>query len=211
MNKSHQYLFTILFLVGAVFARASEVVTDEPINQGLVIAIQPFSGFNKDLIKLVQKNLETEFGASVKILKVRPLPKQAFYKPRSRYRAGLLLDYLDASLTGPSSMKIIGLTDKDISTTKGDVYDWGIFGYGSIGGSPCVVSTFRLRARGADEKLFRLRLVRVATHEVGHTLGLRHCPSEKCNMADAKGSILSVDRGTGELCQTCKKLIRKSN
>ena len=51
--------------------------------------------------------------------------------------------------------------------------------------------------------------MRVATHEIGHTLGLEHCPDPKCNMVDAKGSILSVDRGSGQLCKECAEEIGK--
>ncbi|MCP5536260.1 MAG: matrixin family metalloprotease [Akkermansiaceae bacterium] len=72
-----------------------------------------------------------------------------------------------------------------------------------------LTSTFRLRARGADEKLFLQRLVRVATHEIGHTLGLGHCPDDQCNMVDARGSILSVDQGSGKLCKTCQKRMQQ--
>ena len=134
------------------------------------------------------------------------LPKEAYYKPRARYRADKLLDDLGASVDDKWA-KVIGLTHKDISTTNGEHYDWGVLGLGSLGGKPCVVSTFRLRARGANEKLFRQRLVRVATHEIGHTLGLQHCPDKKCNMVDARGSILSVDQGSGTLCAQCRKII----
>ena len=47
----------------------------------------------------------------------------------------------------------------------------------------------------------------VAVHELGHTLGMPHCASEGCVMADAKGSaIKSADRSTGEYCEPCRKL-----
>ncbi len=187
----------------------AHLFAEAPAKKQITIAIQPFAGFNVELTQLVAKNLSKEFGAAVKILPDKPLPKAAFYQPRSRYRADLLLDHL-AGQIDPQHTKILGLTRKDISTTKGDVYDWGIFGLGSLGGEPCVVSSFRLRARGADEKLFRQRLVRVATHEIGHTLGLPHCPDPQCNMVDAKGSILSVDQGTGTLCKKCQKEVLKN-
>jgi len=174
-----------------------------------IIAVQPYKGFSKELTKLVAKGLEADYEMTVVILPVTALPKEAYYKPRSRYRADILLDYLGADVNVPFT-KIIGLTHKDISTTNGEHYDWGIFGLGSMGGKPCVVSTFRLRARGANDKLFRQRLARVATHEIGHTLGLPHCPNKNCNMVDAEGSILSVDKGTGKLCAPCKKRINGS-
>ncbi len=206
MNKQSASIPLILFcLLSLIIPSLAAKVPEE---DKMTIAIQPYTGFKAELTKLVAKNLAEEFDAIIKILPVKPLPKEAYYKPRSRYRADILLDHL-AEQIDPKHTKIIGLTHKDISTTNGDIHDWGIFGLGSLGGEPCVVSTFRLRARGANEKLFRQRLVRVATHEIGHTLDLPHCRDENCNMVDAKGSILSVDQGSGKLCKKCTKLVKK--
>ncbi len=64
------------------------------------IAIQPYTGFNAALTKLVSRNLAEEFDAKVTILPALALPKTAFYKPRSRYRAGKLLDHLAKKADG---------------------------------------------------------------------------------------------------------------
>ena len=71
-------------------------------------------------------------------------------------------------------VKIVGLTSKDISFTKGEVYDWGIFGLGSLDGKACVISTFRLGAGKADNALKMQRLIKFINHEVGHTFGLEN-------------------------------------
>ncbi|MEI6178360.1 MAG: matrixin family metalloprotease, partial [Verrucomicrobiota bacterium] len=49
----------------------------------------------------------------------------------------------------------------------------------------------------------RERLRKVAEHEVGHVMGLDHCPQAGCVMADAEGSISTVDGETGEFCKDC--------
>jgi len=67
-----------------------------------------------------------------------------------------------------------------------------------------VVSTFRLSARGADEKKLRDRLRKVAIHEVGHVTGLPHCEASACVMRDAEASIETVDKETGVFCEPCK-------
>ena len=44
-------------------------------------------------------------------------------------------------------------------------------------------------AGGASEALVRERLWKVAIHELGHTLGLPHCPNNGCLMQDAHGTV----------------------
>ena len=47
-------------------------------------------------------------------------------------------------------------------------------------------------------------------HEVGHTLGLPHCPLDRCIMADAKGNALhSAEVSINEFCPRCYEAIRK--
>ena len=168
-----------------------------------VIAIQPMGPMTAERLATVKKVLETTYGVEVEILETKPLPKEAWYEPRSRYRAEKLLTFLDAK-TPEKYRIVIGLTAKDISTTKEEHEDWGIFGLGELDGRVCVVSTFRLGARGADEAKLRVRLRNVAVHEVGHVMALEHCPIKGCVMQDAESSIETVDRETGEFCDDCK-------
>jgi archaemetzincin len=132
------------------------------------------------------------------------MPKSAFYAPRSRYRADKLLVWLSKST--PTDI-VLGVTEQDISTTLGKHEDWGIFGLGYCPGKASVISSFRLKKKGkvgVEE-----RLCRVAIHEVGHNFGLPHCPNA-CIMADAQGSIKSVD-SEANFCKQCRDKIDHSN
>ena len=151
---------------------------------------------------MVKSGLEETFGLKVVVLTERPLAKDAWYAPRGRYRAEKLLDQLNDGVSIKYQI-VVGVTGKDISTTKGDHEDWGIFGLGEVGGRACVLSTFRLAARGADESRLRDRLRKIAIHEVGHVMGLDHCPRDGCVMHDAESSIATVDGESGKFCESC--------
>src|SRR5262249_45479271 len=92
-------------------------------------------------------------------------------------------------------------------TTKGKVTDWGVFGLGEIGRRNCVISMFRLKRGAKNAEHLAYRVATTAVHEVGHTLGLPHCPTPGCVMHDAEGSIKNTDEGTGRLCQSCRLAI----
>lgn len=167
----------------------------------LRIAIQPIGVVSKQLQNAVRSRLEKAYFAEVRILPSMKLPKSAFYPPRSRYRADWLLPILAKN---QKFDKVIGLTSVDISTSKPPKGDWGIFGLGTIAGRSCVISDYRLHKKGPITTTERL--CRVAIHEIGHTLGLDHCPTPKCTMSDAKGAMKTVDEETG-FCGLCRRRV----
>lgn len=187
----------LLPLIAALILPA---VADE--KKAAFIVVQPLGPVEAERLAVVRQGLEEAFGVTVEVRESRPLPKSAWYAPRGRYRAEKLLDHLAEQAAG--NPVVIGITGKDISTTKGEHVDWGIFGLGEVDGQVCVVSTFRLGARGAGEKMLRERLRKVAIHEVGHVTGLPHCPEDGCVMQDAEGSIDTVDGESGRFCDPCK-------
>lgn len=146
--------------------------------------------------------IEASYKVEVVVLPTRPLPDTAYYKPRRRYRAEKLLDTFEGTMPSGED-KIVVLTEVDISTTKGEYADWGLFGLGNMPGQACVVSTWRLRSK-ASQRRFRERLGKVVVHELGHTLGLAHCPTQGCLMEDAKGRVSTVDGETG-FCESCRE------
>jgi len=158
------------------------------------VALQPFGTIENQLLQQVVNAVKKSFcKIDVDIRPAIPLPKSAYYKPRNRYRAEKLLDYLEsyyALQKKKKYVKIIGLTSKDISTTKEQYYDWGIFGLAYLDAGPCVVSTFRLRRKAKS---------------VGHTFGASHCPVKGCVMEDARGTIKTVDAGGVEFCSRCRE------
>lgn len=196
--------FRSLVLLLFAFAMPTSIAAEK----AAFIAIQPLGKVAPERLEVARQGLARSFGVTVEVLETRPLPKTAWYPPRSRYRADRLLDHLK-DIVDAKHPVVIGITEKDISATKDEHVDWGIFGLGELDGRSCIVSTFRLGARGADETKLRERLRKIAIHEVGHVTGLPHCESAGCVMQDAEASIDTVDRESGAFCEGCKAACQK--
>jgi len=174
-------------------------------------AIQPLGRFNQELAKYIVTEIERVYPfCQVEILPVKAIPQSAYYPSRNRWRAEKLLVSLTAEMPR-GYRKVIGVLEDDISTTKGEHLDWGLFGLADIGGKSCVMSVFRLKKSGTSEKLYHERVAKVAIHELGHTLGLAHCENPLCIMTDAKGLIKTFDHAHCLPCKECRQFIGLMN
>lgn len=185
--------------------------------RGTIVLI-PLKSFPDDLLDSVEEALVRELQVEVIRHEPVPLPEDAWYQPRKRYRAEKLLDYLDGF--GEPDQRVLGLTEVDISTSNGDIPDWGIFGLGSMPGHSAVISSKRLSRKPTKlrpgEKSVRdhvkFRVATVAVHEMGHTFGLDHCDEKaaECVMLDAEGGIENTDTSSGTFGPDCKAQLDRS-
>ena len=172
------------------------------------ILIQPYGDFSNERARVVAEELEKSLAkyvkdlavTEVKVLPGKPLTEDLMNDAKTRYRASKILDK-QAGLKSQKNDAIIGLTDKDISTSAHGYDDWGILGLSYMGYSNCVISTFRVKDKSQFWK--------VVLHEFGHAyLGLDHCPNNdpQCFMVDCNGKPdLARER---YLCDTCSNSIR---
>jgi archaemetzincin len=208
-------LVSAFFIFLLIFSCQSKLTSKEKI-----IGILPYNGITNREIDSVKSVLKDTYHIKTVVLTATELPKSAFTTVRSpRYRADSIIR-IQARQKPDSITIIIGLTNKDISTTKynretGEIKsprstykDWGIYGLGQVGGTSCVVSTYRLHNNVSSNTYFT-RLKRISTHEVGHVLGLPHCSSKACVMNDANETIKTIDKSTGKLCNKCSDIIGK--
>ena len=168
------------------------------------IAVVYYNQVDPELKKQLLENIKSTYNCTVvEINGTRTLPVKAYYKPRGRYRANQLLNDL-TTIVGYN--KVIGITSRDISTTSGVHYDWGVMGLASCPGKSSVISTFRIKT--PDKAKFNDRFIKIALHELGHTMGVPHCTfSTTCFMEAANGTVKSVDRETRHMCSRCKKTL----
>jgi len=163
--------------------------------------------FRAEDLTFIAHTVQLFYRITAKTLDPTPLPDAAFYPPRSRYRAEKLLDALYEHRP-PDAHVIIGLTTVDISTTKGPHEDWGVLGLATVAGGECVISQFRAKKSALNAEHVQQRLAKTVVHEVGHTLGLPHCPNFGCLMEDGQGTVLTTDHEY-DLCAACRTTLGK--
>lgn len=211
MNKTKKH-FMIRFLI-AIFILTIQSCSSE----NKKIAIQPYGDMDAQIIDSIFSILDRTYNYEIHLLDTKPLPISSFIHVKSpRYRADSLL--IDLVINRSDSIDyVLGITAKDISTTKRNASgsikepewkysDWGIFGLGYKPGHGCVISTFRLKNK--NRIVFFERIQKVAVHEIGHNLGLDHCETKNCVMQDAVESISTLDNEGFELCDKCLLNIR---
>lgn len=124
-----------------------------------------------------------------------PLPDSAYDKYREQYNAQELLK--------------IARDSKTLLITNADLYAANrnfVFGLNKDQG-PCIVSIARLDPTfygnpmnfGATAE----RLVKEATHEVGHMVGMRHCENRRCVMSFSQ-HFSDVDDKSRDFCKSCE-------
>jgi archaemetzincin len=100
-----------------------------------------------------------------------------------------------------------------LAVTEADLYVpvlTFVFGEAQLGGPRAIVSAHRLREEfyglPRDEKKLDARLAKEALHELGHTLGLRHCDDWRCVMASSH-AVERLDLKEAQYCRQCAQRI----
>lgn len=164
-----------------------------------VIVLQPFNKFSQEEAQHIATQIRL-MGAEVILKDNINIPQSCYYSPRDRYRADSLIRYLSKRV-GKDSI-IAGILNEDISTTKGDIQDWGVMGLGYRPGNACIISSFRINKNKRAEQLYK-----VIVHELGHSEGLDHCPEKTCLMRDAEGgNPLNEEK---DFCERCAAYLKR--
>jgi archaemetzincin len=201
------FLFGILVI--ALGSGEASPATSTPI-PGRALYVQPLGNCASRTqgVDEVAAALRAFYPIDVRVLACQELPKAAYYPPRKRYRAERLLAYLNQRMP-TDGWRILGLTEVDISTTKDQFPDWGVMGLGELPGTATVISSFRCRKKARNQSHAIERLAKVAVHEIGHTLGLPHCPTRGCLMEDAMGKVITTDQER-DFCPVCRALAKRN-
>jgi archaemetzincin len=193
----------------ALLTALSSSATPVDLSTPPTVVLVPLGEVDDAALQAIRAGIRSHARVTVRLDPARPLPPAAWYAPRKRWRAEKILDAMDADLP-KGAWKVVAVTAAEISTTKGDIQDWGIGGLGNIDGTSCVVSTFLVRKHSKDPAAYARRMAELGVHEFGHTLGLDHCPTPRCVMSDAKGKLIrSLDSSSGQFCDRCRHRLQE--
>ncbi|MCD6504670.1 archemetzincin [Candidatus Bathyarchaeota archaeon] len=136
------------------------------------------------------------------------LPREYYNPIRGQYHSTMLLYELESRTRASTSHRILGVTEVDIYVPGMNF----IFGEARLPGRCCLISTFRLRPElyglPRDRGILLERCVKEALHELGHTLGLQHCPLPLCVMHFSL-NVYSVDRKKPDFCRNCRSKLER--
>lgn len=202
MHKLVSILLLLLLLIGC--KQRSKKLQNQRIEKPVII-LQPLNTFSYQTLLFLKDSIEQFYPVRVQIAKAKEFPVNCYYKPRNRYRADSTIKWL-RQIKPDSIRTIVGITDADISTSKGLYKDFGVMGLGYQPGGSCVISTVRLQKPVTTSLQLRQRLFKVVVHEMGHNFGLSHCPNQTCIMVDAEGKM-KLDKEK-DFCADCKQKLR---
>jgi archaemetzincin len=164
----------------------------------LTLTIAPFEETDPQAVADLIHDLSV-LGLEIAQKEALPVPAEAYDSGRDQYIADVLL----TAVQQLGGQHVIGVTDLDLYS--GDLNF--VFGLAQLPGKAAVISLHRLRY-GADRDIFRRRVVKEVVHELGHTLGLRHCPDACCVM-HFSNSLADTDRKGIKYCERCRQKLRK--
>lgn len=121
---------------------------------------------------------------------------------RRQYSAAKMLDLLTAA-PPDEGVKRVGVTPLDLFLP---VFTH-LYGYAQMGGQAAVVSTFRIRPEnGQPPGLLLQRTAKEVLHELGHTMGLVHCPAPWCAMHPSRWPE-EIDLKDMAYCPPCASVV----
>lgn len=178
-------------------------MTNQP-TAGALVHIAPIGSFAPDLLTAVVETLRRVYGLECRVAPLIDEIAFAYDPDRKQYHSTAILEGLTDAVPA-DALKVVAITREDLFIP----ILTHVFGEAQLGGTSCVVSTYRLRegiSMVNRRERYLDRVAKEAAHELGHTFDLRHCPDAYCIMHYCR-SIEDVDHKKRDLCRYCRVLL----
>ncbi len=177
-----------------------EVVIEMP----KAMTMAPVGDCDPELVEELARRVGMALLCDVKAADVAiPLPPNPGRPERDQYRAADIIDFIHTTLAGGGS-HTLAVTEEDLYSDDMNF----VLGLAEVRGRGAVISLARLRPeyydQPPDRELLLERATKTSIHEIGHMMGLRHCPNEQCVMHFAL-SVAAVDAVPPEFCPRCAR------
>lgn len=161
----------------------------------------------EDLLGEMQAALGKQFGIPCEVVRARLDPEFAFDCNRQQYHSTEILARMAGLDPAQPMWRLLGVTPVDLFIP---ILTF-VFGEAQLNGTGAVISLHRLRQEfyglPQDRPLLVQRALKEAVHELGHTLGLKHCSDYGCVMAPSH-SVEWIDLKAEHFCTSCRKAAR---
>lgn len=167
-----------------------------------VLPYDDLSASQRRLLPLLREYLQIFFaGLDIKVLRSTALERRFFDPRRKQYDADRIAQAL-ARRVPVDSLGLFGLTGRDLYALELNY----VFGIGLFRRRAGVHSLYRYGDQRA--KLFE-RMLKVASHELGHMLTLEHCVFYRCNL-NGSNSLAEMDRQPMHYCPVCLAKLQRN-
>lgn len=170
-----------------------------------VVHLLPVGRIDLALLEELRRGIPRSLQVKCEIHPMALDPAAAYHAERQQFHSSEILQRMQP-VVRPGDWRLLAVADVDLYIP---ILKY-VFGEAQLGGPCAVISAYRLKQEfyGLDrnEGLLRERLLKEAVHELGHTLGLRHCEDYTCSMASSH-AVEWIDLKERTFCASCRSQV----